>query len=385
VGAGHSGVCYDRREGTASATVAKLTGAEMSVINDTSEGSTGIRVRIDNAAWIHSPAFDIFLLICAPLATLPIFIGIYLRIPVLAIGGALGLAFTHYASTISFYFWNENKEYYRSRWLAFFGGPLILGTVYFLLIGFAVPFIIQVVVFVWNTWHVSRQNCGILSLYRSRAGVSNLEQKNAANNAIIALSFFLAFWNINSHEEVMGFFGWFSKDLSWIVKIVLGAVATFYMGRLGIALLRREQSLGIPESLFLAASLGFFYPYLFIKDSGYATLAMLLPHYVQYLALVWLLHRRKFGTASEGAPLALRKISSKTFLLIPALFAFGSLVYLFREYTVSIGHERLFEILYLFVALEHFYLDGLIWSFRRPHVRQTMLPFLLRRPAKAPS
>src|SRR5258705_12320295 len=99
----------------------------MSVINDTSGGSTGIRVRFDDAAWIHSPVFDIFLLICAPLATLPIFIGIYLRIPVLAIGGALGLAFTHYASTISFYFWNENKDYYRSRWLAFFGGPLILG------------------------------------------------------------------------------------------------------------------------------------------------------------------------------------------------------------------------------------------------------------------
>jgi hypothetical protein len=357
----------------------------MSVINDTSEGSTGIRVRFDNAAWIHSPAFDIFLLICAPLATLPIFIGIYLRIPVLAIGGALGLAFTHYASTISFYFWNENKDYYRSRWLAFFGGPLILGIVYFLLIGFAVPFIIQVVVFVWNTWHVSRQNCGILSLYRSRAGVSNLEQKNAANNAIIALSFFLAFWNINTHEEVMGFFGWFSKDLSWIVKVALGAVAAFYVGRLGVALLRRKEQIGLPEGLFLVASLGFFYPYLFIKDSGYATLAMLLPHYVQYLTLVWLLHRRKFGTGNEGAPLILRKLSSKLVLLIPALLAFAAFIYVARDFTISAGHEPLFEMMYLFVALEHFYLDGLIWSFRRPHIRQTMLPFLVRRPEKVSS
>lgn len=357
----------------------------MSSINDMGVGSVGIRARIRDAGWIHSPLFDVFLLICAPLATLPIFIGIYLRIPILAIGGALGLAFLHYASTISFFFWNENKAYYRSRWLAFFGGPALLGLVYFILIGFHVPYIVQVVVFVWNTWHVSRQNCGILSLYRSRAGATDQAQKNAANNAIIAVSFFMAFWNINTHQEMMGFFGWFSKDLFWVVKILLGVIAAFYMGRLGVALYRRDTAMGLPEGLFLTASLGFFYPYLFIKDSGYATLAMLLPHYVQYLTLVWLLHRRKFGGANEGAPLLLRKMSSNIRLLIPVFLAFAAFVYLLRDFTVSTGHEPLFEVMYLFVALEHFYLDGLIWSFRRPHVRQTMLPFLVRSAQKVSS
>jgi hypothetical protein len=38
-----------------------------------------------------------------------------------------------------------------------------------------------------------------------------------------------------------------------------------------------------------------------------------------------------------------------------------------------------FESFYLLVAFLHYYLDGLIWSFRRPHVRQTILPFLLGR------
>ena len=157
----------------------------------------------------------------------------------------------------------------------------------------------------------------------------------------------------------------------------------FYMGRLGIALLRRKQSLGIPESLFLAASLGFFYPYLFIKDSGYATLAMLLPHYVQYLALVWLLHRRKFGTAQRRRATRIAENQQQDLLIDSRLSSHSAAcIYLFREYTISIGHERLFEIMYLFVALEHFYLDGLIWSFRRPHVRQTMLPFLVERPKR---
>jgi len=357
----------------------------MSSINDIDAGSLGIRARIDHAAWIHSPTFDFFLLICAPLVTIPIVAGVYWRIPILAIGCALALAFSHYGSTIAFYFWNENREYYRSRWLAFFGGPAIIVLAYCLLLGLHVPYIIQVVIFVWNTWHVSRQNCGILSIYRSRAGVQNVVQKNAANNAIIAMSAFLAFWNIDTHIEVMGFFGWFSKDMSWIVKIALGAAAMYYMVQLGVALLRRQEAIGLPEGLFLTASLGFFYPYLFIKDSGGATLVMLLPHYVQYLTLVWLLHRRKFGESNEGAPVALRQISNKIFLLIPVLLVGGFAVYFFREYAVSIGREWWFESLYLLVALEHFYLDGLIWSFRRPHVRKTMLPFLLRAPTRASS
>jgi hypothetical protein len=75
-------------------------------------------------------------------------------------------------------------------------------------------------------------------------------------------------------------------------------------------------------------------------------------------------------------------MSRKTLLLAAVLIAFGFSIYYFREFAVSAGHEWWFESLYLIVALEHFYLDGLIWSFRRPHVRQTMLPFLLRRPAR---
>jgi hypothetical protein len=357
----------------------------MSSINDVGAGSIGIRARIDNAAWIHSPAFDFLLLIAAPLVTIPIFAGIYLRIPFLAIGCAFALAFSHYMSTMAFYFWKDNREYYRSRWLAFFAGPLILAVIYGLLIGFQVPYIVQVVLLAWNTWHVSRQNCGILSIYRSRAGVANVVQKTAANNAIVSVSCFLAVWNIESHREVMGFFGWFSTELPWIIKVVLGAIAAFYMTQLIIALVRRKEPLGLAEGLFLIAGLGFFYPYLFIRDSNIATLAMLLPHYIQYLALVWLLHRRKFGSANEGAPVILRQISSRLVALIPALMIVGFPVYYIWGYMVSVGQEWWFGAVYVLIAFEHYYLDGLIWSFRRKHVRETMLPFLLRRPTGIPS
>jgi hypothetical protein len=355
----------------------------MSTINTGSDDTAGILARIDRGGWIQSPGFDALLLIFAPLVTLPIMAGIYLQIPVLAIGGFLTLAFAHYFSTLTFYFWDENREYYRARWLAFFVGPILLAAGALVILGLGVPLIIPVILFFWNTWHVARQNCGVLSIYRSRAGISDQRQKIVANRAIIAVSTFLAVWNINTHPEAAALFGLISSDLARVVKIVAGTAAVVFTVQLGFTLLRRQEPLGLPEGLFLVSSLLFFYPYLFLHSSELATIAMLLPHYVQYLALVWLLHRRKFGGTAGGAPWALRRLSSNLWLLIPALFVIGFSFYLLRDVTDRGGYGSIFVTLYLLVALLHFYLDGLIWSFRRPHVRQTILPFLLRRPARS--
>src|SRR5262249_5323225 len=142
--AGTAGICPHAAAGSHSPNIARLRGAGMSSINDVGAGSVGIRARIDNAAWLHSPGFDFLLLIAAPLVTIPIFAGIYFRIPFLAIGCAFALAFSHYMSTMVFYFWKDNREYHRSRWLAFFAGPLILAVIYGLIIGFEVPYVVQV-------------------------------------------------------------------------------------------------------------------------------------------------------------------------------------------------------------------------------------------------
>jgi hypothetical protein len=176
-----------------------------------------------------------------------------------------------------------------------------------------------------------------------------------------------------------------SAGLTELVKLTAGIVATTFICRLALALLRRNEPIGLPEGLFLAASLAFFYPYLFIRDSEVATFAMLLPHYVQYMTLVWLLHRRKFGNAPGGAPALLLHVSKKLWLLFPLLFVIGFSFYLLKMYSDSRGYTSGFEVLYLFIAFQHFYLDGLIWSFKRSHVRQTIGPFLLCRPASAPT
>src|SRR5262245_32173862 len=101
-------------------------GRHMSSIGFTNDGPVGLRARIESSGWIHSPLFDGAFLILVPLLTLPIIVGIYFRIPLLAITAGVMLAFAHYFSTVSFYFWQENREYHRARWVAFFAGPVII-------------------------------------------------------------------------------------------------------------------------------------------------------------------------------------------------------------------------------------------------------------------
>lgn len=341
-------------------------------------------------AWIQSPGFDLLLLIFAPLAVAPIILATYFRIPLLAIGGGITLAFAHYLSSATFYFWGENAAYFRHRWVAFFLGPVLLAAGYLLLLGLGVPYIIQFALFFWNTFHVSRQNCGILSIYRHRAGVPDLGDRAAANRAILATSTFLAVWNIDTHREVSALFALVSPSLSLSLRVAAGGVALAALWQLGRALWRRVAAghpPGLPEGVFLLTSLGFFYPYLLIRDSELATFVMLLPHYVQYMAIVWLLHRRKFGAAVSSAaaevPGLLRLVSGRIEYLVPALLVVGSSFYVMHEIFMTAGQLWYFESLYLLIAFEHFYVDGLVWSFRRRHLRQAIAPHLLRGPESA--
>jgi hypothetical protein len=347
------------------------------------DGPAGMGMPVSRPVWVKSPAFDLLLLMFAPLLTLPIMIGVYLRIPLLAIGGGLTLAFAHYASSATFYLWEENRAYHRGRWLAFFGGPALIAVTYLALLGLRVPYVIQFVLFFWNTFHVARQNCGLLSVYRHRAGETDPAAKVPANRAILWASMSLALWNIETHPEVAGLFALVAPGTATVVKAVVGIGALVSLVLLGRSLAGRISAghpPSLPELLFLATSVGFFYPYLFIKTSELATFAMLLPHYVQYMGLVWLLHRRKFGQGA-GVPRLLGLMSTRLRYLLPVLVLVGGAFYVMHVAALRAGQYYYFESLYLLVALEHFYVDGLTWSFRQPHVRRTIAPHLLQLPA----
>jgi hypothetical protein len=328
--------------------------------------------------WIASPRFDLAFFILAPLTTLPIVFGTYARIPALAALGVV-LAFPHYFSTLAFYFWDDNREYLRRRWLPFFGGPVMIAVTYAALVWWHVPRVLQCAIFFWNTWHVARQNCGILTIYRQRAGVTDVRQKKVANRAILFISSWFALWNVGSNADVMAFFASIHPQFGRVLFVALGVGAVLSCAHLAAALWRRAatEPPSLAELLFIGTSLTLFFPYLLIRDSGIATFVILLPHYVQYLGIVWLLHRRRFREDS-GSPSqrVLGRISRSTPLLVGILTSIG-FAFLAWFYLTKVSAPMVYENVYLLVAFEHFYLDGLVWAFRQPHVRKTLGPYLL--------
>jgi hypothetical protein len=354
---------------------------------------TGESARPARAPWIESPLFDLGFFILAPLVTLPIAIGTKFGVGILAALGVI-LAFPHYFSSLPFFFWDENRAYHKSRWIPFFAGPVLLAAVFGLMVAFRVPVIIQCAIFFWNTWHVSRQSCGILSLYRHKSGVNDPSQKRVANLAIISVSSWFALWNVGTNPEVVTFFRMIHPRFGQVLFAGLGVLAVLSILRLLVSLITRTRA-GQPPTLaelaFIGTSLTLFYPYLLIRDSGTATFVILLPHYVQYLGIVWLLHRRRFGNAEERAAdggesagqRAVAYLSTHTWLLVPVLFSIGAAFLAFYLVTRRTSHAMLYENIYLLVAFEHFYLDGYIWAFKQPHVRKTIGARLLGRRVQA--
>jgi hypothetical protein len=349
------------------------------------ERSLSVQSRVGKG-WIVSPAFDLFLLMLGPVVAAPIMFGYFMGNRLLAIGGSLTLAAAHYLSSLAFYFWQENKEYHRERWIAFYLGPLILAAIYSILIVLRVPYVLQFTLFFWNAVHVARQNCGILSVYRHRGGVTDVSQKTAANRAIISTAIFLSLWNIETHMEVTALFDMVARNIAPFIRIGAGVVAVISIADLVRVLWKRSRiakTIQVPEAMFLLASLVYFYPFLIIRRSEMAFLATLLPHYVQYMALVWLVHRRKFGAADQGGvSLPLKKLSGNLIYLLPTLAIVGFSFYILNNLLAEAGKQAVFQTLFILIAFEHFYLDGLIWSFKRKHVRDTIGPALTGAPAR---
>src|SRR5262245_57253000 len=335
------------------------------------------------AAWIESPAFDLGFLILSPLVALPIIVASLAGNTTATVFGVV-LALAHYLSTFSFFFWDENQPRHRARWAAFFLGPFVIVVVFWTLLTLRVPLVIQVVLFFWNTYHVALQSCGLASLYRHRSGVRDPAQKPVVNGAILCTTLALALWNIETHEEVQPVLAAVSPSLPLILKVATAGVAAVCLIRLVLALRERSrvgQPATGPELAALVTASVMFHPYLWARNSQAATFAMLIPHYIQYLGLVWLLHRRKFRERSGSRPQqGLHRLSSNTPLLLGVLAVFG-LGFLGAKKYVLPGDT--FEALYLLLAFLHFYLDGLFWAFKDPHVRRSMGPYLTGAPLAA--
>jgi len=342
-------------------------------------GRTATAVR----GWIESPRFDLPMFVLSPLA------GLAFLALALAVGPVWGVivqaaafyfvAVPHYMSTYTFFLGDDNLQHYRSRRLAFFGGPAIITLSVVVLWVLHFPPVIQAAVFTWNIWHVARQNGGILAVYRRLNGGTRSEHL-PANVALLGISAAMACWHIERYPPI-------GRALAFVHPLFHRALAVglLVVGLGGlVVLLRRLAARARPaaphEIGFLVSSVVMFHPYLWVQDYTLATLGMLMGHFVQYLAIVWLLHRRKYGGLLQTGSPAQRLLArvSARFVLVAAFIAVSGLFFVAaNRTTAALGVPAVYTVSWFAFTFIHFYLDGLIWAFRQPFVRESVGTYLM--------
>lgn len=330
--------------------------------------------------WIESQPYDLALLVLPPAAGL-LFALINQTTHYGRLAGLLVLYFVgipHYLSTFTFYLGDQNREHYRLRWTAFFLGPLIIMSSVLLLQVMDVRGVVAAVIFTWNIYHVSLQSAGILTLYRRLNG-GDPREKRWANLTILSVNAAMSFWFVNYFPPVYNLLVLVHSSAPIALRYACLATAIVASGGYVFHLLRRPGPFRAPERVFLVSSLLLFHPYLWMRDYHAATVTTLTGHFIQYLGIVWLLNRRKYGRQVGGsvAQRWLTKLSSSPTLMVGSLLSLGTLFLAMDRGSHFVGLHVGYDVVWGSLVLIHFYLDGLVWAFRDSFVRKTVGPYLL--------
>ena len=329
--------------------------------------------------WIQSPGYDLALFVLSPVAgTLAVLWALNLRggTAVIAVVTFL-LAIPHYMSSFSFFLGDDNRRYYGRHAVLFYGGPVAIAATVLLLRGSGVHTPVLVTMFVWNIYHVSQQSHGILSIYR-RLNDGPPAERSVARVAILSVNATMAFWHVDRFEPLYRVLAAVHPMVPRLLPTLTLPIAAAALGVLAYRLVRRSRAVSLAEGAFLATSLLLFHPYLWVKDSGLATMAMLVGHFIQYLAIVWLLNHRKYSAAGGSmAQRMLAHMSANPVSVAVTVIGIGLAIFVGERATAWLGAPMVYIIAWNALSLIHFYLDGLIWAFRNPFVRQSIGPYLM--------
>ena len=334
-------------------------------------------MNITSGVWIQSARYDCILFMLSPLAGLLLVLAV-LHSPageLAAILVTLFLVFPHYISSFSFYLGDENWGFSKNHWIIYLAVPALILTTVFSLRVFGGSDVLRAVIIIWNVYHVSQQSSGILSVYRKLNGGLSTE-KVWAQRTFLCVNASMAFWFLERTRVVNELVLWANPLAPDVLRYALVVGAAYCAFRYLFEIRKRPHKLKPQELLFLASSLLLFHPFLWVEDSALATLAMLTGHVIEYLGFIWLLNRRKY-TSSSGSTSQrlLHRVSRRGFGVVLFCFTVG-LIFAFLDYgSRAIGFVLPFWILANTVALTHFYVDGLIWAFKKPFVMRTVGPY----------
>jgi hypothetical protein len=216
-----------------------------------------------------------------------------------------------------------------------------------------------------------------MSLYRKLGG-GQFDERVWCHRMIVFANATMAFWFLERFPPLWNLLVAVDERLPAVLRLACALAAGWYAIGYAVRVRRRGFGLSGMETAALGTALLLFTPYLWVQDANAATLAMLIGHFIQYLAIVWVLDARKYAAApmtGTGERLLARFGGSWRgiavyMLVMAALFA------TFEQGTRALQLYVVFMIAFNTLALSHFWLDGMIWAFKNPFIRQTVAPFL---------
>jgi hypothetical protein len=229
----------------------------------------------------------------------------------------------------------------------------------------------------WDVWHSGAQTFGFARIYDRNAGnppeagrrLDFALQQLLYAGPILAgvalvdhLDSFQAFEDVGAwvFTSVPAHASGIQSQLTAVVVTLGGAFLLYYVAAYA-KLARRGYRFPVTK-VFLVVTTGACSIYCWAFNSwGEAFFVMNLFHAVQYLAFVWAMEGRRFGSRLEAAG---RRAGSAGAL---GLFLGGAVVYGVWAQTVDAGDHALWAIT-MVVSIMHFWYDGFVWSVRRAEV-----------------
>lgn len=309
----------------------------------------------------------------SPLSTSPLWTILFLE--------AFGAGAFHWGPTWFAYFDRKNRQYWKSnpnKQAIFFAGPVlvmlacIFGNIY-------CPWLVQLIAMPWALQHVVQQNVGILLLYHNQnRGEAIVDRTTEIKSQQAPAIFFAAifFWRVFFHSP--------QNFLCGTVGAALALWALYKVAQY-IFIMRRQvrdgAQVNVPALGFWAMSVLAFLPFAFIgKEFSDSFLIPVTIHWFQYIGLNFMLVKNKYGAGQAQvvdlpnfSPMVLFFITCTVFVVI--LMALNIAPTLPHMDPLAI---KVFTGIYLGLANIHYLLDAFLWRFREAHVRQSILPYLLR-------
>ena len=343
------------------------------------------------SAWIANASYDGWFFV-GSIALCALLVAVALSAPALAIPATIvaGVLFanTHNLLTAFFFMDRENLAYYRRYPHYYFTTPVVLIVSAMAIFVWSPPLAFTLHFF-FTTWHVVRQSVGIQKLYLGKVRATEFDRNFDAGliyAAVVVLHLF-AIWKFRplwatralAPDAVYGGGAWLAGGVVLVLAAALVLRVVWLAGRDGRV---AWQRLG-----FGLTSIGMYAPYLLIDQYQVAFMAGILPHYVQYHGIFWLVGKNKYSGNAQYDGTLIGRLARDLRVWVALVVAAAAFMALFRAPYFLAEKNPAFGLtwgwpVYLSVGFfyglgwMHFYLDGLLFRFRYPEVRAAILRYL---------